>query len=211
MNKVKFVTLAATALIAAGLLTGCGSSNDTSTTDSSAPATTETSTVGSDVTTAATQTDATDVDTLIKGLSADGSWIVHGTHDIDASGKTITVEGDSFPDRTGAMVDKRKLALYTQERDSSTTPPTVTITGSFTLTVDRLIVKSPNFDLSNMTLKGDVYVDAKGFIISTTEGTEHPPSIDGNLIFATQELKDAFMATGNDQFVTGEVKVGTPN
>jgi len=204
MKKVKFVTLAATALLAAGILTACGNNNnDTATT--SEPATTETT--EADATTAPTQTAATDVETLEKGLSADGSWIVHSEQDIDASGKTITVDG-TFTHRD---VEARKLAFYTQEREGEGANVKVTITGSFTLTVDRLIVKSPNFDLSNMTVKGDVYVDADGFKISTTEGTDYPPAIDGNLYFATEAQMEAFKAADGDmaQFVKGHIEVKT--
>jgi hypothetical protein len=208
MKKVKFVTLAATALLAAGILTACGNNNnDTATT--SEPATTETT--EADVTTAATETDATDVATLKHGLSADGTWIVHSTKSIDASGETITVEGNEFMHRGEKVENKRKLAFYTQERDNSTTPATVTITDSFTLTVERLIIKSNGFDLSNMTVKGDVYVDADDFTISTTEGTEFPPAIDGNLYFATEAQMDAFKAADGDlaQFVHGDIAVKT--
>jgi hypothetical protein len=200
MKKAKFVTLAATALLAAGILTACGGNNN-DTTATTEPATTETT----DAVTGPTQTDATDVATLKEGLSADGSWIVFSTKDIDASGETITVDG-TFTHRDAQA---RKLAFYEQKREGD--PVVVTITARHTLTVDRLIVKSPNFDLSNMKLVGDVYVEADGFKISATEGSEEDmlPQIDGNLYFSTQAQLDAFKAMDGDlsQYVTGHIEV----
>jgi hypothetical protein len=71
------------------------------------------------------------------------------------------------------------------------------------LTVKKLVVKSPGFAIAQGTVKGDVYVNASGFKF---EGTG---KIDGNLIFASDDLKTAYEAldAADKGTVTGEVKV----
>ena len=202
MKKIKFVTLAATALIAAGILTACGgSSNDTAGT--SEPSTTESS---GDVTSGATVDVTTDFATLQAALSADGdkaSWIAATSADLDATGKTLTVDGH-FQDPHGTN-PARKLALYTQNADH-------VVTATFTLTLDKLIVNSPGFYISNGNVKGDVEVNADGFHFQAgknEDGSATTPTIEGNLTFATQEQMDAFKALPADQQgnVTGEISV----
>lgn len=70
-----------------------------------------------------------------------------------------------------------------------------------TVTVPNFIVESPNTLFENGTIKGNVYVVAAGF--STKEA-----KIDGNLYFATEELKNAFIKDDKTT-ITGEVLVGT--
>ena len=162
---------------------------------------------GSDVETGATA-GTTDVDTLTKGLSASGAWINAVTADVDASGKTITVDG-MFIDAHGAM--GRKLALYTQDEKR-------TVTKVFTLTVDKLDVKSPAFYISNGIVKGDVYVDAAATGFHGQSGKDAAgkavvPEIQGNLYFATDKQLAAFKALPVDQQVkvSGEVAVKAAN
>ncbi|MDR2832127.1 MAG: hypothetical protein LBV67_00260 [Streptococcaceae bacterium] len=208
MKNVKFVTLAATALISVGLLTACGSSdNGTTASSSSAPATTESSAAKSDVTSGATVEATTDFATLQAAMSATGekaSWIGAITADVDASGKTLTVDGH-FADPHG-VDPARKLALYSQDADHK-------VTGRFTLTLDKLIVKSPGFYITNGTVKGDVYVEADGFHGQTSKGQAEGEgaTIDGNLYFATEAQKAEFEKTQADVAtkvtVTGEIAV----
>lgn len=195
MKKLKLVTLSAFLLIGLGAMTACGN-------DSTAPTTDETS---EEVTTGATQVTAESADDIVHGLSAQGAWIVNGSRDIDASGKDIYVDG-VFLHRGE---EARKLALYTQTREEVDGETKVTINSSYTLTVGRLFVNSPNFDISNMTVEGDVYVDAPGFHFSQAEGTDYPATINGNLVFQTQELYDAFHAQDKTAqgTVTGTISV----
>jgi len=206
MKKLKFITLTATALLAVGILTACGSSND-DTAGTSEPATTETTgSESSDVTSGATVNVTDSFEDLQAALSADGdkaSWIAAASGDIDASGKTLTVDGH-FQDPHGTN-PARKLALYTQNADHQ-------VTATFTLTVDKLIVNSPGFYISDGTVKGDVEVNADGFHFQAgkkEDGTAVVPSIDGNLTFSTQEQLDEFNARPAEEKgnVTGTVSV----
>lgn len=129
----------------------------------------------------------TEGDAVVKGLSADGTWIVATLNDITVS-DAIVVEG-AF---TNKDKPARKLALYTQDEDRN-------ITASFTLTAPKLTVKSENFRIQGGTFKGDVYVEAHGFTI--VKG-----SVDGDVIFATQEYKDS-MVEDETGSVTGDIIV----
>lgn len=140
---------------------------------------------GVDVVTSASL--VTDVDGLVNGLSADGTWIV-ATYFNMTSKSDIVVEGE-FIHREAVA---RKLALYTQDADRN-------ITASFTLTAPKMIVKSENFRIQGGTFKGDVYVEANGF--NVVKG-----SVDGNIYYATQEYKDSAVIDENST-VTGAQEV----
>lgn len=140
---------------------------------------------GVDVVTSASL--VTDVDALVSGLSADGTWIV-ATYFNMTSKNDIVVDGE-FIHRENIA---RKLALYTQDEDRN-------ITASFTLTAPKLIVKSENFRLQGGTFKGDVYVEANGF--NVVKG-----SVDGNVYYASQEYMDSAVIDENST-VTGVQEV----
>lgn len=195
MNKKLVSLLAVSALSIVGL-TACGSNNDTSSKESTQ---TEQSSQTTDAFTGATA-GTTKFDDLEKGLSKDGAWLAAITEDMDASGKTLTVSGD-FKNKSGESA--RKLALYAQDADKK-------ITDRFVLTVGTLKVESPDFYISNGTVKGNVEVDAAGFHGQTGKGVDGQATIDGNLIFKTQELLDAYNKLSADEQVkvTGETKVG---
>ena len=205
MKKVKFITLTATALLSIGFLTACGNdSSDNGSSDTTEQTTEEAS--NGEVTAGATANPTTDFSDLEAALSATGehaSWIGAITADVDAAGETLTVEGH-FEDPHGTN-PARKLALYSQDADHN-------VTHRYTLTVEKLVVKSPGFFISNGTIKGDVYVDADGFKGQTGDGVEGQATIDGNLYFATQAQLDAFKALDEADTVkvTGHVEVGTP-
>jgi hypothetical protein len=141
---------------------------------------------------------------LQKGFAANGAWLNAIKGDLSATGKTLTVDGQFVGDNAIA----RKLALYDQTS-------TFVVTKRYTLTVDKIEVNSPGFYISNGTVKGDVYVNASGFHGQT--GTKSgsvagQATIDGNLIFASQALLDAYnkdiAATPADAVkVTGQTKV----
>lgn len=140
---------------------------------------------GVDVVTSASL--VTDVDGLVKGLSADGTWIVATYYNM-TSKEDIVVEGEFISKEKIA----RKLALYTQDADRN-------ITASFSLSAPKLIVKSENFKIQGGTFVGDVYVEANGFQIS--KGT-----IDGNVYFSSQEFMDS-MVEDETGVVTGVKEV----
>ncbi|KZK37989.1 hypothetical protein P7266_0950 [Lactococcus cremoris] len=159
---------------------------------------------GTDTETGAT-TGTKDVSVLTKALGKDGAWLVSANGDVDASGKDITVDGtflneDTTVQRTLAMID---------QNDSHQ------VTKSHTLTVDRLIIKSPGFDLEGGNIKGDVYVAENASIkardMKDTDGKSIQSEIDGNLYFATQDQLDTYKAldAANQFKVSGTVGVKT--
>ncbi len=129
----------------------------------------------------------TDVDGLVKGLSAEGTWIVAVLNNM-SSNEDILVDGQYDHREEKA----RKLALYTQDEERN-------ITASFTITAPKLIVKSENFKIQGGTFVGDVYVEANGFHIQAG-------SVDGNVYFASQEYMDS-MVEDETGSVTGEIAV----
>jgi hypothetical protein len=185
MKKSKLISLLAVSALSVTVLTACGGSSDKKAEDKTEKSQT------ADVFTGATQ--GTDkFDTLSKGFAANGAWLNAASKDIDASGKTLTVEGLFAGD--GQV--NRELALYKSGADHK---PEAT----YTLTVDKLVVKSPNFAIAQGTVKGDVYVNASNFHF---EGTG---KIDGNLIFASDDLKAAYegLDAADKGTVTGKVEV----
>lgn len=118
----------------------------------------------------------------------------------------VTVDGMFLNDK-GAI--GRKLALYSQD-DSHI------VTAQYTLTVGELVVNTPNFYMSDGTIKGNVFVSesATGFSAQTgkkTDGSVAAATIDGNLTFATQDQLDAYnkLPASQKYVVTGTTSVGT--
>ncbi|MDR0921803.1 MAG: hypothetical protein LBM95_05415 [Lactobacillales bacterium] len=194
MKNVKLVTLAATVLLAGGLLTACGADKKEDTASSSSTTEQSSSTKSSKADAFTGATAGTDnAETLAKGLAANGAWLNALTKDTTSS-EDITVDG-TFKNEEGK--EARELALYLSDPD--THKPTET----YTLTVPKLIVNSPNFGIAQGTVKGDVEVNAEGFHM---EGTG---KVEGNVTFKTQELKDAYDKLPADQkgTITGSVEV----
>ncbi|GAB2028148.1 hypothetical protein [Lactovum odontotermitis] len=203
MKKSKIITLLAVSVLSAGILTACSSSNDTSTkTSSSSKAASSSST---DAFAGATVA-APDFDTLQKGFAANGAWLNAINKDMDATGKTLTVDGVFLTNGdTGEAETARKLAIYNQNDNHQ-------VTEQYTLTVDKIVVKSPSFYISNGTVKGDVDVLATGFHAQNgkkPDGSVSQATIDGNLVFASQDLLDAYNKLDDTEKVkvTGETKV----
>jgi hypothetical protein len=72
-------------------------------------------------------------------LGKNGAWLGAATADIDASGKTLTIDG-TFLGSKGEIA--RKVGLYTQNDKHQ-------VTKTFTVTVDKVIVNSPFTVISN--------------------------------------------------------------
>ncbi|MCH4175856.1 MAG: polymer-forming cytoskeletal protein [Streptococcaceae bacterium] len=197
MKKTKLVALFATLLISGSVLTACGSdSSDSSSSESSTSA--SSSSDKADATTGASVTnDATE---LAGGLGAKGFWLVAITENV-TSDADITVKGE-FKNDDGDVA--RELALY------ASNPDTHKPDELYTLTVPKLTVESENFVIAQGTVKGDVYVNAEGFKFENDSDKGTKGTVDGNLIFKTQALKDAYdaLADENKGEVTGEISVG---
>ena len=115
---------------------------------------------------------------LVKALSADGGWIAAALNDIVLEDAIVVagkhMDGDDVV---------RKLGLYAQDADHN-------ITAQYTLTAPKMIVQSPNFKLTGGTFKGDVYVEAAGFLLDKSA------TVDGDIYFMSQGIMDTF--TMND-------------
>ncbi|WP_187143750.1 hypothetical protein [Bacillus tuaregi] len=117
-----------------------------------------------------------------KAVTEEGTWIIATLNDMTID-EEVLVAGE-FHDKNDATKDVyRKLALYTQDEDHN-------IIDSFTLTVPKMTVQSPNFKIQGGTVKGDVLVEAQGFTLDKTA------TIDGNLIFANEDVKSSATIDG---------------
>ncbi|WP_340004015.1 hypothetical protein MHH52_18925 [Paenibacillus sp. FSL K6-0276] len=171
--------------VSVAVLAGCGANEDKATNSAatSAPATEQTDAV----TTASIVNQA---DAFTKAVSKDGNWIVAILNDVTIA-EEVVVAGE-FHDKGAADGDiYRKLALYAQDADHK-------ITANYTLTVPKLTVQSENLRVQGGTIKGDVFVEAKGFNLHESA------TIDGNLYFASEDLK---ASAGIDGKVTGTTEV----
>lgn len=125
-----------------------------------------------------------------KAVSADGTWIIAILNDLTIN-EDVTVAGE-FRDKgkpDGEIY--RKIALYAQDADHN-------ITANYTLTTPKLTVQSENLRIQGGTVKGDVFVEAKGFNLHETA------TIDGNLYFANEEAQSTAKIEGK---VTGTTEV----
>ncbi|KAA9025681.1 polymer-forming cytoskeletal protein [Niallia endozanthoxylica] len=132
-----------------------------------------------------------EADALVKALSAEGTWIVATLGDITVD-EEIVVAGEFHNKGDAAQDIYRKLAPYTQDEDHN-------VLERFTVTVPKMTVQSENFKVQAGTVKGDIYVEAKGFTL-TADAT-----IDGNVYYASEDLKASAVIEGK---VTGAQEVG---
>lgn len=131
-----------------------------------------------------------DQDAFVKAASKDGNWIFTTLGDLTLD-KELVVAGE-FHDKGDATKDVyRKLGLYSQDENH-------TVKAAYTLTVPKMTVQSPNFKIQNGTVKGDVYVEAKGFTLAKDT------TIDGNLYFKSADLQKSATIEGT---VTGKQEV----
>jgi len=143
--------------------------------------------VSTDVDVTTTASIVNNSEAFAKGLSKDGTWIVATLNDLSFD-KELVVDGDLMKDD----VLYRKLALYTQDDDRK-------VTAKFTLTVPKLIIKSPNTRIQSGIVKGDVYVENTGFnLVDTT--------VEGNIYFDNKEAIDTFTIDDRSK-VTGKMVV----
>ncbi|WP_394232331.1 polymer-forming cytoskeletal protein [Niallia oryzisoli] len=197
-----------TSIFLVGLLTACGGGDDDKAADDNATTENEDKAAEETEDNAATEetekedadkeqtTDAlttasivNEPDAFKKAVSKEGTWIVAILEDLTVDDEVV-VAGE-FHDKNDATKDiYRKLALYSQDENHN-------ITASYTLTVPKLTVQSPNFKIQGGTVKGDVVVEAQGFTLDKTA------TIDGNLIYANEDLKNSAVIDGK---VTGSTE-----
>lgn len=195
--KKKLILLTALTFVVSAIMIGCSNnepvqktdSPDTSTVEPAKNETAEEEKEAADVVSSASQ--APDEKTFEDRISKDGNFIIITSKDLTFE-NDLTVDGTfTKKDKDGNEVAARSLALAAYGKDNSVI--------RYTVTVPRIIINSENTLLEYGIIKGDVYVQAPGF--KTKDAT-----VDGNLYFATQELKDAFCADDLTK-ITGNVEV----
>jgi len=186
MNK-KLTSIITVGLVAAGLA-GCGrAAADNAPAENTDNAAHENG-AAEDVRTGATLTN--DARLFADNFGAGGHWIGAATDNLTLD-EDFIVEGDFFDKDTEANGHRRKLALYTQDEKRN-------VQDRFSLTVPRLIVRSPNTVVAKGTVVGDIYVEANGFELDDA-------TVEGNIIFASEEYKSS--ANLDAGHVNGEISV----
>ena len=201
--KVKALLLSL--VIATSVFTACGNTAPAASVSPSSAASSE-SAISSESpaaseSAAATETDATSsasiVDTAAAfelAISKDGNWIICTTKDLTID-NALVLDGEfknGEKDDAGTELIQRKIALYTQDADRN-------ITARFTLTAPKLTINSPMASIQHGTFKGDVYVSVINFELVDAK-------IDGNLYFASEEIKTSFKMDDKSS-VTGTQEV----
>ena len=189
--KVKALLLSL--VVATSVFTACGNIAPAASVSPSVAASSESA--------AATETDATSsasiVDTAAAfelAISKDGKWIICTTKDLTID-NALVLDGEfknGKKDDAGTELIQRKIALYTQDADRN-------ITARFTLTAPKLTINSPMASIQHGTFKGDVYVSVINFELVDAK-------IDGNLYFASEEIKTSFKMDDKSS-VTGTQEV----
>jgi peptidoglycan hydrolase-like protein with peptidoglycan-binding domain len=148
-----------------------------------------------------------------KAISKDGSWIPCIVRDLTIN-KDLVLDGEfknGKKDAAGNDIIQRKIGLYSQDDKH-------VVTRRFTLTAPKLTVKSPNSRTQGGIFKGDLYVASADFLLTdaTVRGNVYVSApnfqltknakIEGNVYFATEELKatfkvDATSTVGNKELV----------
>ncbi|MBT2292943.1 polymer-forming cytoskeletal protein [Paenibacillus albidus] len=183
---MKFAKHLLVAGIAVAVLSGCGGNDKANTANQAASPAPAAEKV--DAVTAASIVDQGEG--FKQAVSESGTWIIATLNDVTLE-EEVTVAGE-FHDKGAADGDVyRKIALYAQDADHK-------ITASYTLTVPKLTVQSENLRVQGGTIKGDVYVEAKGFNLHESA------TIDGNLYFASEDVKATAVIDGK---VTGATEI----
>lgn len=126
-----------------------------------------------------------DGDAVVRALGSDGTWMVALLNDATVKGD-IVVEGE-FPGKP-----YRKIALYTQDENRN-------ITNRFSLTADKLIVRSEHTRIQGGSFIGDVVVDAIDFELVDAK-------VVGNVYFKTDAQMESFKKDELSE-ITGTIEI----
>lgn len=168
--KRKIAVGLCTGMIALSLV-GC-SSNDTK-----APAEEKTPAVEEQVDAVGTASLPATLEEFEKGISSEGRWIITPVTDL-TSDKDLVVEGEFYDKDDESKGLYRKIGLYAQDENRN-------VTAEYTLTTPKLVIKSENTKIQNGTVKGDIYVEAKGVVLKNAK-------VEGNVYFANEDVKSTF-------------------
>lgn len=143
---------------------------------------------GTDVNTTASIVN--EADAFVKAVSENGSWIIATLSDINID-QDVVVAGE-FHDKNDASKDLyRKIAPYEQDENHK-------ITKTYTITVPKMTIQSPNTKIAGGTIKGDIYVEAEGFNVA------QEAKIEGNIFYANEDVQKSAVIEGD---VTGTEEV----
>lgn len=177
---MKSKIILATLLIGTSLFVGCSSKTEEPKTEEKPVATENVDAVGS----------ASLPGNLVafeQGIAADGNWIVTPVSDIK-SDKDLVIEGEFHKKADAAQEIYRKIGLYAQSEEKDENGKKK-ITAQYVLEAPKVIVKSENTNFVNGTIKGDLYVEAKGVVLNNT-------IVEGNVYFSNEEVKNSFKIDG---------------
>lgn len=181
---MKIKALVLSLAVVATVFTGCAKAAAPAPAPAPAPA------AKSDTVTGASQ--AVDEAAFEQKISKDNSnYMVITSKDLTFT-KDLIVESGVKKDKDGKDAPNRSIGLATETKDNK-------VDKRFTLTVPRLVFNGENGKIEYGIVKGDVYVQAKGFTLKDA-------TIDGNLYFATEELKNAFKLDATTK-ITGKTDV----
>lgn len=184
--KSKFMLFAVAMLVSFSVLTGCAPKAPVQ--ESTTPDTTKEQDSAEVVSSASVVSDEASFE---KGISKDGTFIVLTTKDLTFTNDLIVDGTFTKKNKEGNDVITRSLAFAANGADGKME--------RYTVTVPNIVINSQNTLLEYGIVKGDVYIQAPGFKTKDT-------TIDGNLYFATEELKEAF-SIDELTTITGEVAV----
>ncbi len=136
-----------------------------------------------------------DADVLATSLSEEGNWLTAVLGDTVVE-DTLVIEGTFHKKNDTEQPVYRKFTVSNHvydeagERDRSREE-------IYTLTAKNgIVVKSPNLNIQNSIIVGDIMVESEGFVMSNV-------TLFGNVEFASQELRDS--ATFKNTNIIGEV------
>ncbi|WP_288222108.1 hypothetical protein [uncultured Clostridium sp.] len=185
---MKIKTLALSIAVLATLLTGCGNKSESA--DVKTPENTTTTEAKNDVVSGASQVN--DEETFKQKISKDNTnFMIIVNKDLTFT-EDLVVESGVKKDKEGKEAPNRAIAPAAEDAS-------LNISERYTLTVPNLIFAGENGKFENGILKGNIYVQAEGFILQDA-------TVDGNIYFATEELKDAFKVDETSK-ITGTVEV----
>lgn len=189
MNK-RLMLLISSVAVSVAILSGC-SSKPASQAATTTTTTTTTTAAKTDAVAGASQT--TDEASFEKAISKDNSnYMVIANKDLTFT-KDLTVESGIKKGANGAAdTVTRSLGLAVLDSNKK-------VAKKYTLAVPSLAIKGDNVKIEYGIVKGDVYVQGKGFTLKAA-------TIDGNLYFANDDLKNAFKQDA-DTKITGQVSV----
>ncbi len=172
------------------LLAGCGSNQtSTTTTENTTTTTTAAATTTTTVDTTASASQVNDEATFVQKISSDNSdYMVIVNKDLTFTNDLIVKSG------VKSDTPNRSIAPAQEDADHN-------ITARYTITVPNLVFSGLNEKVEYGIITGDVYVQADGFSLKDA-------TINGNLYFATDALKNAFVQDATTT-ISGTIGVKT--